>query len=142
MGSRSEERRGVQTCALPIYSQQASDRFSRRRHGRHLAIAQTVELPERSGRADSRGRWEVDRRSVVEFRRVLFRSTRNKPLIAFRAGGTGDISQSHKLWSFQNGPDVPTPVTDGKYLYAVDDRGIMWRLDVKTGQRLWGPQRV
>ena len=22
------------------------------------------------------------------------------------------------LWSFNNGPDVPTPVTDGKYLYV------------------------
>ncbi len=35
----------------------------------------------------------------------------------------------------QNGPDVPTPVTDGKYVYVINDRGIMWCLDAKTGKR-------
>ncbi|PYU15578.1 MAG: hypothetical protein DMG29_06470 [Acidobacteria bacterium] len=65
-----------------------------------------------------------------------------RPLIAFRAGGRGDISQSHKLWSFMNGPDVPTPVTDGKYFYSVNDRGILWCLDAKTGEEIWGGQRI
>jgi outer membrane protein assembly factor BamB len=41
-----------------------------------------------------------------------------------------------------NGPDVPTPVTDGKYFYSVNDRGIVWCLDAKTGQEIWGGQRV
>jgi hypothetical protein len=50
---------------------------------------------------------------------VVYVPTRVRPLIAFRAGGRGDISQSHKLWSLMNGPDVPTPVTDGKYFYSV-----------------------
>jgi outer membrane protein assembly factor BamB len=41
-----------------------------------------------------------------------------------------------------NGPDVPTPVTDGKYFYSVNDRGIVWCLDAKTGQEIWGGQRI
>ena len=50
-----------------------------------------------------------------------------------KPGGRGDVANTHILWQFQNGPDVPTPVTDGKYMYVVNDRGIMWCLDAKTG---------
>ncbi len=46
------------------------------------------------------------------------------------------------LWSFDNGPDVPTPVTDGTYVYVVNDRGIMWCLDAKTGKEIYGRQRL
>ena len=46
------------------------------------------------------------------------------------------------LWSFDNGPDVPTPVTDGTYLYVVNDRGIMCCLDAKTGKEIYGRQRL
>jgi outer membrane protein assembly factor BamB len=80
--------------------------------------------------------------SPVVFDGVIYAPTRVKPLIAFRAGGHGDISQSHKLFEFVNGPDVPTPVTDGKYFYSVNDRGIIWCLDAKTGAEIWGGQRI
>jgi len=80
--------------------------------------------------------------SAVVHDDVVYVPTRVRPLIAFRAGGRGDISQSHKLWSFMNGPDVPTPVTDGKYFYSVNDRGILWCLDAKTGEEIWGGQRI
>jgi outer membrane protein assembly factor BamB len=62
--------------------------------------------------------------------------------MAFRSGGRGDISHSHLLWSFQNGPDVPSPVSDGKYFFSVNDKGIVWCLDAKTGKEIWGPQRL
>jgi outer membrane protein assembly factor BamB len=80
--------------------------------------------------------------SPVVYDGVIYAPTRVKPLIAFRAGGHGDISESHKLWSFVNGPDVPTPVTDGKYFYSVNDKGILWCLDAKTGAVIWGGQRI
>lgn len=80
--------------------------------------------------------------SPVVYEGVIYAPTRVRPLLAIKAGGRGDITESHRLWSFQNGPDVPTPVTDGKYFYVVDDRGIMWCLEAKTGQTIWGPQRV
>jgi outer membrane protein assembly factor BamB len=72
----------------------------------------------------------------------LFMQTRERPLLALKAGGRGDISTSHLLWSTANGPDVPTPVTDGKYFYIVNDRGIMWCLDAKTGTEIYGQQRL
>jgi outer membrane protein assembly factor BamB len=80
--------------------------------------------------------------SPVVFGDIIYAPTRVRPLIAFRAGGRGDITESHKLWSFNNGPDVPTPVTDGKYFYSVNDRGIAWCLDAKTGAEIWGGQRI
>jgi outer membrane protein assembly factor BamB len=80
--------------------------------------------------------------SPVVFAGVVYAPTRVKPLLALKAGGRGDVTESSKLWAFGNGPDVPTPVTDGKYFYVVDDRGVMWCLDAKTGQPIWGPQRI
>ena len=41
-----------------------------------------------------------------------------------------------------NGPDVPSPVTDGQYLYSINDRGIMWCLDARTGREVYGRQRL
>ncbi len=80
--------------------------------------------------------------SVVVFGDTIYVPSRVQPVIAFRAGGSGDITESGKLWSFLNGPDVPTPVTDGKYFYSVSDRGLMWCLDAKTGQEIYGRQRL
>jgi len=68
--------------------------------------------------------------------------TRVRPLLTFRAGGRGDITKSHLVWSTVNGPDVPTPVTDGKYFYIVNDRGIVWCLDAKTGKEVYAQQRL
>lgn len=73
---------------------------------------------------------------------IIYAPTRVRPLLALRAGGRGDVSKSHLMWSTANGPDVPTPVTDGKYFYVVNDRGIVWCLDAKTGQELYGGQRI
>ena len=63
-------------------------------------------------------------------------------MVVMRPGGRGDVAGSHIMWQFQNGPDVPTPVTDGTYVYVVNDRGIMWCLDAKTGKEIYGKQRL
>ena len=80
--------------------------------------------------------------SPIVFNDVIYAPTRVKPLLALRAGGRGDITSSHVLWSTANGPDVPTPVTDGKYFYIINDRGIVWCLDAKTGAEVYGQQRI
>jgi outer membrane protein assembly factor BamB len=73
---------------------------------------------------------------------LLFAPSRERPLLALKAGGRGDVTASHVLWSFNNGPDVPTPVTDGTYLYSINDRGILYVLDAKSGKPVYGPQRL
>jgi len=80
--------------------------------------------------------------SPLVFNDVIYAPTRVKPLLALRAGGRGDITTSHLLWSTANGPDVPTPVTDGKFFYIVNDRGILWCLDANTGAEVYGQQRI
>ncbi|HYG82916.1 MAG TPA: PQQ-binding-like beta-propeller repeat protein [Pyrinomonadaceae bacterium] len=73
---------------------------------------------------------------------IVYAPSRVRPLLALRPGGRGDVTKSHLLWSTPNGPDVPTPVTDGKYFYVVNDRGIVWCLDAKTGREIYGQQRI
>ena len=68
--------------------------------------------------------------------------TRVNPMQIYRAGGQGDVSKSHLVWATPNGPDVPTPVTDGQLLYMVNDRGIVWCFDFKTGKEIYGGQRI
>lgn len=80
--------------------------------------------------------------SPIIFDDIIYAPTRIKPLLALKAGGRGDITSSHVLWSTANGPDVPTPVTDGKYFYIVNDRGIMFCLDAKTGAEVYTQQRI
>lgn len=80
--------------------------------------------------------------SPIVHSEVIYVPTRVKPLLALRAGGRGDITSSHVLWSTVNGPDVPTPVTDGKYFYVINDRGIVWCLDAKTGAEVYAQQRI
>lgn len=62
----------------------------------------------------------------------------------WRAGGTGDITTSHLAWKWEDdaGPDVPTPVSDGKHFYMVDDRGLVTCLEAATGKVVWGPERT
>jgi outer membrane protein assembly factor BamB len=73
---------------------------------------------------------------------LLFAPSRERPLLALKPGGRGDVTASHVLWTFNNGPDVPTPVTDGTYLYSINDRGILYVLDAKSGKAVYGPQRL
>lgn len=80
--------------------------------------------------------------SPVIFNGIIYAPTRVKPLLALKAGGRGDVTTSHLLWSTLNGPDVPTPLTDGQYFYVVNDRGIMWCLDAKTGAEIYAQQRL
>jgi outer membrane protein assembly factor BamB len=80
--------------------------------------------------------------SPVVFGGLVYAPTRVRPLLALRAGGRGDVSKSHLAWSTANGPDVPTPVTDGTYFYVVNDRGVVYCLDAKTGAEVYGQQRL
>ena len=68
---------------------------------------------------------------------------RETPMIAVKPGGRGDVTTSHVAWSFtRGGPDVPTPVSDGQYVYVVNDRGVVHCLELKTGAMIYGPQRL
>ena len=73
---------------------------------------------------------------------VVVAPTRVRPMLALRGFGRGDVTESALLWSFDQGPDVPTPATDGTLLYVVNDKGLLWCLDLASGKPHYGPQRL
>ncbi|MDP6579064.1 MAG: PQQ-binding-like beta-propeller repeat protein [Vicinamibacterales bacterium] len=73
---------------------------------------------------------------------TIIAPTRVRPMLALKAGGRGDITTSHLLWSFDSGPDVPTPVSDGELLYVVQDNGVAHALDLATGETVYTEQRL
>jgi outer membrane protein assembly factor BamB len=80
--------------------------------------------------------------SVVIGSNVYTTSTRGRPFIAFKAGGSGNITGKSELWTNNLGADVPTPTTDGKYIYVLNDIGIMNCLDAETGKVVYEGQRI
>jgi len=73
---------------------------------------------------------------------LIVSPSRNNPLTAIKPGGSGNINATHIAWQFDRGPDVPTPVSDGQYVYVVNDRGVVHCLELKTGAMIYGPQRL
>lgn len=80
--------------------------------------------------------------SLVIGGNVFTPSTRGRPFIAFRAGGSGDITGKNELWTNNMGADVPTPTTDGKYIYVLKDNGTMNCLEALTGKAVYESQRI
>jgi outer membrane protein assembly factor BamB len=70
----------------------------------------------------------------------------NKPIVAIRAGGSGDITppetdnkNSHVMWyeRVAGGTYLPTPVIYRNALYVLFDKGIISRHKVETGERVY-----
>ena len=80
--------------------------------------------------------------SVVIGSNVFTTSTRGHPFIGFRAGGSGTVTGKNELWTNNLGADVPTPTTDGKYLYVLGDSGIVNCLEAETGNVVYQGQRI
>jgi outer membrane protein assembly factor BamB len=74
---------------------------------------------------------------------LIIAPSRVNPMVALRTGGQGDVSQTHVVWKSSNGPDVPTPVSDGRHLWMVTgDRSVFSCLDVKTGEPFYDRERL
>ncbi len=63
---------------------------------------------------------------------------RRSRAIAVRAGGRGDVTESHKLWEAQAGANVSSPVIHGDHLYWVSDRNrTAYCLDRNSGEVIY-----
>jgi len=80
--------------------------------------------------------------SLVIGENVFTPSMRGRPFIAFRAGGSGNITGKSELWTNNLGADVPTPTTDGKYIYVLGDNGIMNCIEAVTGSVAYQGKRI
>ncbi len=56
---------------------------------------------------------------------------------ALRAGGQGDVTDSHMLWFTRESSYVATPLLHDGFLYWIDDRGQAHCLDAKTGETVY-----
>ena len=79
--------------------------------------------------------------SPVVWQGLVIAPTRERPMLAIDVAGRGAATPP-TLWSFDQGPDVPTPVTDGTLLYIVRDNGTAFALDLKSGASVYGPERL
>jgi len=74
---------------------------------------------------------------------MVFGCTKQGPFVACRGGGRGLVTKTHLAWtSAEVACDVPTPVSDGKYLYVLGDGGFMTCFDPKTGKAFYQKQRL
>lgn len=56
---------------------------------------------------------------------------------AIRAGGSGDVTDTHVLWKQSVGPYVPSPAVLQDHIYWVDDRGIAYCIKAADGQQVY-----
>ena len=60
------------------------------------------------------------------------------PAIGVRTGGSGDVTETHRLWRHPNAPQrIGTGVIIGEHLYNVNEPGTLQCLEWKTGKTLW-----
>lgn len=59
-------------------------------------------------------------------------------MIALKAGGLGDVTNSHGSWKFpKRSPDSSSPVIFDGRVFLTTDAGIATCLDLKTGREIW-----
>jgi len=59
---------------------------------------------------------------------------RKSKLLAIKAGGKGDVTDSHLVWEIDKGTNVPSAILHKGHLYwAHHGRGIIYCVDAKTG---------
>lgn len=62
---------------------------------------------------------------------------RQSRIVAVKTGGSGDVTDTHKLWEKVMGGNVTTPALVGDKLFGVSDRSIAYCLDAKTGDTIY-----
>jgi len=87
--------------------------------------------------------WGIVPRPAAGLGLVFLTIDHDRPeLWAVRPDGSGDVTDSHVVWSVDRGaPSVPSFLLVGDLIYAVSDHGIVSCVEAKSGQILW-TQRV
>jgi outer membrane protein assembly factor BamB len=80
--------------------------------------------------------------SLVVGGNVFTSASRGQPMIGFKAGGSGVITGKNELWTNNLGADVPTPTTDGKYIYVLVDNGLVTCIEAATGKVVYEKKRI
>ena len=86
------------------------------------------------------GEYDLDRDQTLNEREWNFyramKTTQNS-ILAVRAGGRGDVTDTRVLWRYRKSlPNVPSPLLYRDVLYLVKDGGVATTLNPKTGEVL------
>ena len=73
---------------------------------------------------------------------MVFACIKQGPFVACKGGGKGLVTDTHVAWTTKSGCDVPTPVSDGTYLYVLNDGGLLSCYDPATGKAFYEKQRL
>lgn len=70
---------------------------------------------------------------------IIAPSAKQHPLLAIRAGGSGDITNSakHRLWDWKRTPDVPSPLILDGLVYLCMENGNLTVLEADTGKEVY-----
>src|SRR5437773_1262889 len=86
------------------------------------------------------GEYDLDRDGLMNERDWNFYRARTgavNNLMAVRAGGRGDVTDTRVLWRYRKSlPNVPSPLLYQGVLYMVKDGGVATALNPKTGEVL------
>lgn len=63
----------------------------------------------------------------------VFGGYRSSGSLAIQMGGVGDVTKSHILWTSRNSSYVVTPILLGDRLIWIDDQGMYFCIDAKSG---------
>lgn len=64
----------------------------------------------------------------------VFGGFRSSGSMAIKGGGKGNVTKSHVLWTSRNSSYVATPVLLKEKLFWIDDRGLFYCIDAKSGE--------
>jgi outer membrane protein assembly factor BamB len=69
---------------------------------------------------------------------TVFTVTEYAQLAATRVGGSGDVTETHVRWTWDDYlPDVASPVTDGRRILVPTGYGTVSCLNTETGEEIW-----
>lgn len=115
--------------------------------GKPLLISQGAKAAYGYEPSTGRELWRVEERTshsggtrpVVNDDTIFFPSGWSQGFVlAVKPGGTGDVTQSHVVWSSKrNVPKKPSLILAKDLMFTIDDGGFAGCLDAKSGDEIW-----
>jgi outer membrane protein assembly factor BamB len=69
---------------------------------------------------------------------LVFVTNTYEILAAIRPGGEGDVTETHIVWTAEDGlPDICSPLTNGELVFLLETYGLLTCYDAKDGTKVW-----
>ena len=82
--------------------------------------------------------WNVACRPIFAHNLVYFTTGVEKLLLAVDPSGTGDVTDTHIVWSSRRGaPEIPSPLIVDDLMFMVNEGGVVSCIEAKRGNLVW-----